>query len=115
MLFILKPIILFLLIFFYTFVLFPGRLLARNLLVPFLLGFKFQLSTLLPLVLGLLLIASKKAFLLAKLALLAITVFSSGFGSQGSFFGGGPSVSAPYTSYEPSTYYHDHHDHHSSG
>ncbi|XP_075986733.1 osiris 10a [Anticarsia gemmatalis] len=92
-----------------------GRLLARNLLVPFLLGFKFQLSTLLPLVLGLLLIASKKAFLLAKLALLAVTVFSSGFGSQGSYFGGGPSLSSYTSAYEPATHYHDHHDHHGSG
>ncbi|KAL0860892.1 hypothetical protein ABMA27_009429 [Loxostege sticticalis] len=89
-----------------------GRLLARNLLVPFLLGFKFQLSTLLPLLLGLLLIASKKAFLLAKLALLAVTVFSGGSslghyggGSYGGF--GGPQLSS-YTSYE-SPHYHDHH------
>ncbi|CAH0401543.1 unnamed protein product [Chilo suppressalis] len=94
-----------------------GRLLARNLLVPFLLGFKFQLSTLLPLVLGLLLLASKKAFVLAKLALLAVTVFSGGssLGSYGSSYGGfsGPSLSS-YTSYD-SPHHHDHHDHHSSG
>ncbi|VVC90296.1 unnamed protein product [Leptidea sinapis] len=65
-----------------------GRLLARNLLVPFLLGIKFHISTLLPLLLGLLLLASKKAFLLAKLALLAVTVFSgSGYGGGG-YFGG---------------------------
>ncbi|XP_026734600.1 uncharacterized protein LOC113498682 [Trichoplusia ni] len=92
-----------------------GRLLARNLLVPFLLGFKFQLSTLLPLLLGLVLIASKKAFLLAKVALLAVTVFSSGWGSQSSYGGfGTPSLSS-YSSYETPGHYHDHHDHHSSG
>ncbi|XP_004926136.1 uncharacterized protein LOC101744363 [Bombyx mori] len=87
-----------------------GRLLARNLLVPFLLGFKFQLSTLLPLLLGLVLLASKKAFLIAKLALLAVTVFSgSGFGqSLGAF----SPVSSSYTSYDHPVY---HHDHHSSG
>ncbi|XP_063834619.1 uncharacterized protein LOC135083802 isoform X1 [Ostrinia nubilalis] len=92
-----------------------GRLLARNLLVPFLLGFKFQLSTLLPLLLGLLLIASKKAFLLAKLALLAVTVFSGGssFGNYGSYGGFGPQLSS-YTSYDHHPY-HDHHDHHSGG
>ncbi|KOB56339.1 Osiris 10, partial [Operophtera brumata] len=74
-----------------------GRLLARNLLVPFLLGFKFQISTLLPILLGLLLIASKKAFLLAKVALLAVTVFSgSGFGQSFGGFGGypGPALSS---------------------
>ncbi|KAF9819272.1 hypothetical protein SFRURICE_000263 [Spodoptera frugiperda] len=92
-----------------------GRLLARNLLVPFLLGFKFQLSTLLPLLLGLVLIASKKAFLLAKLALLAVTVFSSGYGSQGSSYGGfgGPSLSS--YAYENPGHYHDHDHHTSSG
>ncbi|XP_021189923.3 uncharacterized protein LOC110375942 [Helicoverpa armigera] len=92
-----------------------GRLLARNLLVPFLLGFKFQLSTLLPLLLGLLLIASKKAFLLAKLALLAVTVFSSGFGSQGGSYGGfgGPTLSS--YAYENPGHYHDHDHHTSSG
>ncbi|XP_053619823.1 uncharacterized protein Osi10a isoform X2 [Plodia interpunctella] len=93
-----------------------GRLLARNLLVPFLLGFKFQLSTLLPLILGVLLIASKKAFLLAKLALLAVTVFGGGSSFGGSYGGGsyggfpGPSISA-YTSAENAHY----HDIHSGG
>ncbi|XP_050685279.1 uncharacterized protein LOC126979787 [Leptidea sinapis] len=92
-----------------------GRLLARNLLVPFLLGIKFHISTLLPLLLGLLLLASKKAFLLAKLALLAVTVFSgSGYGGGG-YFGGslgstnfGPSLSS-YTSHESPGHYHAHH------
>ncbi|CAG9794897.1 unnamed protein product [Diatraea saccharalis] len=56
--------------------------------------------------------ASKKAFLLAKLALLAVTVFSGGssLGSYGSYGGfSGPSLSS-YTSYESP----HHHDHHSS-
>ncbi|XP_038219393.1 uncharacterized protein LOC119837737 [Zerene cesonia] len=75
-----------------------GRLLARNLLVPFLLGIKFNISTLLPLLLGLLLVASKKAFLLAKVALLAVTLFS-GAGYGGNYFGGlnnfgGPTISS---------------------
>ncbi|KAI5645727.1 hypothetical protein NE865_02394 [Phthorimaea operculella] len=100
-----------------------GRLLARNLLVPFLLGFKFQISTLLPLLLGLVLLASKKAFLLAKVALLAVTVFSGGAGlgglggGSGSWggnggswggFSGGPSLQS-YTAYD------HHHGHHGSG
>lgn len=93
-----------------------GRLLARNLLVPFLLGFKFQLSTLLPLLLGVLLIASKKAFLLAKLALLAVTVFGSGFGGSGSGsyggFGGPPLASY---AYENPGHFHEHDHHTTSG
>ncbi|CAG4970433.1 unnamed protein product [Colias eurytheme] len=78
-----------------------GRLLARNLLVPFLLGIKFNISTLLPILLGLLLLASKKAFLLAKVALLAVTLFSGGGygGNYGNYFGGlnsfaGPTISS---------------------
>ncbi|KAJ2940528.1 hypothetical protein O0L34_g6464 [Tuta absoluta] len=101
-----------------------GRLLARNLLVPFLLGFKFQLSTLLPLLLGLVLLASKKAFLLAKVALLAVTVFSggAGFGGLGggggswggnggswAGFSGGPSLQSYTSAYD------HHHGHHGSG
>ncbi|XP_026754402.2 uncharacterized protein LOC113514512 [Galleria mellonella] len=91
-----------------------GRLLARNLLVPFLLGFKFQLSTLLPLILGLVLIASKKAFLLSKLALLAVTVFSGGGSNYGSSYGGtyggftSPTLSS-YTSFDNPVHSHEHH------
>ncbi|GBP17597.1 hypothetical protein EVAR_12304_1 [Eumeta japonica] len=94
-----------------------GRLLAKNFLVPFLLGFKFQLSTLLPLILGLLLVASKKAFLLAKVALIAVTLF--GGGSSSSSYGsysdlGSPTLSS-YTSFEPSHYHGSHHHHHQGG
>lgn len=46
---------------------FLGRQLIRHLL-PFLLGFKFNLVSLIPLLFGLLLIISKKALLLAKVA-----------------------------------------------
>ncbi|XP_026492481.2 uncharacterized protein Osi10a [Vanessa tameamea] len=89
-----------------------GRLLARNLLVPFLLGLKFHITTLLPLLLGLLLLASKKAFLLAKLALLAVTLFSGGsaWGGGSSYFNsfGSPSLSS-YTSHENLGQYQGHH------
>lgn len=96
--------------------LFSGRLLARNLLVPFLLGFKFQLSTLLPIILGLVLLASKKAFFLSKLALLAVTVFS---GNGGSSFGhgadfGSPAVSS-YTHYDGHYHGHGHGQGHGTG
>lgn len=89
---------------------FSGRLLARNLLVPFLLGFKFQLSTLLPLILGLVLLASKKAFLLAKVAMIAVTLFSGGsnFGSRPSFSDfSGPALSS-YSSFDNPGYGHGH-------
>ncbi|XP_072935186.1 uncharacterized protein Osi10a isoform X2 [Epargyreus clarus] len=88
-----------------------GRLLARNLLVPFLLGIKFHISTLLPLLLGLLLLASKKAFVLAKLALVAVTLFSGGASFGGSDYLGGlgsPSLSS-YGSHESLGHYHSHH------
>ncbi|CAK1541122.1 unnamed protein product [Leptosia nina] len=104
-----------------------GRLLARNLLVPFLLGIKFHISTLLPLLLGLVLLASKKAFLLAKVALLAVTLFSgAGAGYGSSYFGGlnnfgGPTLSSYVTTQEnighyqpahPAGAYHYRHPHH---
>ncbi|XP_048486660.1 uncharacterized protein LOC105391597 [Plutella xylostella] len=87
-----------------------GRLLARNLLVPFLLGFKFQLSTLLPLLLGFVLLASKKAFLIAKLAFLAVTVFggagSSGYGSSGGLSDYGSPALSSYTSLDHPSFLH---------
>lgn len=68
------------------------------------------MSTLLPLLLGLVLVASKKAFLLAKIALLAVTVFSSGAGYGGQYLGGfaSPSLSS-YASHENLGQYHSHH------
>lgn len=62
-------------------------------------------------------IASKKAFLLAKLALLAVTVFGSGFGGVGgggSFGGfGGPSLSS--YAYENPGHFHEPDHHTTSG
>ncbi|KAJ8684349.1 hypothetical protein QAD02_020141 [Eretmocerus hayati] len=46
-----------------------GRLLMRQLILPFLLGFKFNLASLLPLVFGLLIIITKKALILSKIAI----------------------------------------------
>ena len=42
---------------------------VRHLLLPFLLGFKFNLASLIPLLFGFLLILTKKALLLTKIAL----------------------------------------------
>ncbi|XP_058793721.1 uncharacterized protein LOC131665681 [Phymastichus coffea] len=61
-----------------------GRLLVRQLVLPFLLGFKFNLASLLPLLFGMLIIISKKALLLTKIAL-----FIAGFLGWNSLFGSG--------------------------
>ncbi|XP_044271479.1 uncharacterized protein LOC123015670 [Tribolium madens] len=53
-----------------------GRLLARQFLVPFLLGFKFNVATLIPILFGLLALLAKKAIILSKIAL----VISSAYG-----------------------------------
>ncbi|RLU18750.1 hypothetical protein DMN91_009107 [Ooceraea biroi] len=89
-----------------------GRQLTRHLLLPFLLGFKFKLASLIPLMFGFLLIVTKKALLLTKMAL-----FVSGLLGWNTLFS---SVTPPYSAsgfngfhaygHEvPNTYsYHDH-------
>ncbi|KZC11138.1 hypothetical protein WN55_02499 [Dufourea novaeangliae] len=47
----------------------PGRQVMRQLLLPFLLGFKFNLASLIPLLFGFLLLLTKKALILTKIAL----------------------------------------------
>ncbi|XP_036142166.1 uncharacterized protein LOC118645390 [Monomorium pharaonis] len=49
-----------------------GRQLTRHILLPFLLGFKFNLASLIPLMFGFLLLVTKKALLLTKMALFLI-------------------------------------------
>lgn len=56
-------------------------MLTRNFVVPFLLGLKFNLATLLPLIFGGLILLSKKALILGKIAL-----FVSGLFGYGSLF-----------------------------
>ncbi|XP_053976052.1 uncharacterized protein LOC128874914 [Hylaeus volcanicus] len=65
-----------------------GRQMMRHLLLPFLLGFKFNLASLIPLLFGFLLIITKKALLLTKIAL-----FVSGLLGWNSLFS---SAAAPY-------------------
>lgn len=48
---------------------FAGRSLLRQLLLPFLLGFKFNLASMIPLLFGILLLVTKKALLLTKIAI----------------------------------------------
>ncbi|XP_012287511.1 uncharacterized protein LOC105703593 [Orussus abietinus] len=69
-----------------------GRLLTRNLILPLLLGVKFSLASLVPLIFGLLLVVSKKALILAKVAILL-----SGFLGWSSFFTGSQDQHQPQT------------------
>ncbi|XP_050460814.1 uncharacterized protein LOC126856394 [Cataglyphis hispanica] len=68
----------------------PGRQLTRHILLPFLLGFKFNLASLIPLMFGFLLIVTKKALLLTKVAL-----FLSGLLGWNTLFSGTPAASYP--------------------
>lgn len=74
-----------------TFVFFiSARILTKQFVLPFLLGIKFNMATLLPLVIGGMILLSKKALFLGKIALFLSSIF--GFGSifsLGSLFGGG--------------------------
>lgn len=69
--------------------LFSGRALTKSFLLPFLLGFKFNLSLVLPLLIGLLLIVGKKIVFISKLVLLLSGVFGWGvpFASHGLGYG----------------------------
>ncbi|XP_052863716.1 uncharacterized protein LOC128270357 [Anopheles cruzii] len=75
-----------------------ARILTKSFVVPFLLGLKFNLATLLPLVFGGLILLSKKALILGKIALFLSGMFGygsffapsfGGFGGYGGGFGGG--------------------------
>lgn len=57
---------------------FPGRALTKSFLLPFLLGFKFNLSLVLPLLIGLLIIVGKKIVFISKLVLLLSGIFGWG-------------------------------------
>jgi hypothetical protein len=51
-----------------------GQVIVRQILLPLLLGFKLKLITLVPLLIGILVIVSKKAFFLSKIAVFVTTV-----------------------------------------
>ncbi|XP_053672253.1 uncharacterized protein LOC128722601 [Anopheles nili] len=73
-----------------------ARILTKSFVVPFLLGLKFNLATLLPLVFGGLILLSKKALILGKIALFLSGLFGYGsflapslpYGGFGGFGGG---------------------------
>jgi hypothetical protein len=51
-----------------------GQIIVRQILLPLLLGFKLKLITLVPLLIGILVIVSKKAFFLSKIAVFVTAV-----------------------------------------
>lgn len=62
---------------------------TRKFVLPFLLGLKFNLATLLPIILGAIILISKKAALLSKLALFISGFFGvGGLAALGGGFGG---------------------------
>ncbi|KAK9879995.1 hypothetical protein WA026_008508 [Henosepilachna vigintioctopunctata] len=81
-----------------------GRLIARQFLVPLLLGFKFNVATIIPIIFGILALIAKKAVLLSKISLIISSAFGLGtlllgnnkypqehYGSPAVFPGGVPS------------------------
>lgn len=63
-----------------------GRLLARQFLLPLLLGFKFNVVSIIPVLFGVLALIAKKALVISKIALVASSAFALGtllFGSSG--------------------------------
>lgn len=57
---------------------FSGRLLTRQFLLPFLLGFKFNIASLVPILFGVLALLAKKALVISKLALVLVSAFGLG-------------------------------------
>ncbi|XP_071633484.1 uncharacterized protein Osi10b [Temnothorax longispinosus] len=93
-----------------------GRQLTRHILLPFLLGFKFNMASLIPLMFGFLLIVTKKALLLTKMALFLISLLG-----WNTLFSGAPAA-PPYSAnafngfhaygHETPAGVYTHHDHH---
>lgn len=96
--------------------LFQARIMTKKFILPFLLGLKFNLATLLPLILGAIILISKKAALLSKLAIFISTFFGIGgiaslaglsAGGFGGGFGGGHHASPGFGFYQdPSVHHH---------
>lgn len=57
---------------------FSGRLLARQFILPILLGFKFKVASLVPILFGVLALLAKKALIISKLALVLVSAFGLG-------------------------------------
>lgn len=86
---------------------------ARQFLVPFLLGIKFNIATIIPLIFGILALIAKKAVFLSKIALIA----TSAFGMGSLLLGGGAGAATGGFGSRPPNYLthaglHHHHQHH---
>lgn len=85
---------------------------TRKFVLPFLLGIKFNLATLLPLILGAIILISKKAAFLSKLALFISGMFGlggiySGLGGLGGGgFGHGFGYPPPLVHHDPGVHHH---------
>ncbi|XP_057652266.1 uncharacterized protein LOC130891493 [Diorhabda carinulata] len=55
-----------------------GRLLARQFLLPLLLGFKFNVISIIPIIFGIIALIAKKAIILSKIALVVSSAFALG-------------------------------------
>lgn len=86
---------------------------TRKFVLPFLLGLKFNLATLLPLILGAIILISKKAAWLSKLALFISGMFGlGGIYSLGGLGGLGGGYGAHGFGYPPPLVHHDPDVHH---
>ncbi|CAH0555723.1 unnamed protein product [Brassicogethes aeneus] len=86
-----------------------GTLLARQFVLPFILGLKFKVATILPILFGILALLAKKAIVISKLAL----VVSSAFGLGTLLFGGAGASAASHSGSGVSLGYQGQNHHHS--
>ncbi|XP_050510366.1 uncharacterized protein LOC114324600 isoform X1 [Diabrotica virgifera virgifera] len=89
-----------------------GRLLARQFLLPFLLGFKFNIISILPVIFGIVALIAKKALIISKFALILSSAFALGtlvFGYGQSSYPNQQYTSGHYTSGQYGN--HGHHGH----
>ncbi|KAK0089226.1 hypothetical protein PV325_008355 [Microctonus aethiopoides] len=88
----------------------PGRMLMRSLVLPFLLGFKFSLSSLIPLVFGIILLITKKALFLTKIALMLSGILGwNAFVSSSNVGGISPGISSAFHPHGYNDYGFNHH------
>lgn len=89
---------------------------TKKFVLPFLLGIKFNLATLLPLILGAIILISKKAAWLSKLALFISGLFGLGgiysLGALGGGIGGGSFGHGYGYGHIPPQFFHDNGEHH---
>lgn len=78
-----------------------GRALTKSFILPFLLGFKFNLSLVLPLLIGLLIIVGKKIVFISKLVLILSGIFGWGGPFAGNTLGYGGGLNNHHYGHKP--------------